>query len=341
MNQKNSSKELLKNYASKFSHIYVEKDVKYNKNTINILNKFKDSKVVYIDNYKDVFNRPRQNFNIQKKSQNIIIAKKRGQILYKGSNLCEDFNQKNFYYCSNILNCIYNCEYCYLKGLYQSSNIVIFVNIEDFFGEVRRVSLNENVYLCISYDSDLLAFEDITHFVAKWINFARENPNVLIEIKTKSNNFKSVCNEDIPDNVIFAWTLSPNEVIYKYEKGAPSLEARLKSVKMAINKGIKLRISIEPIMKIDNFEYVYFNFVNTIFKYIKSDNLRDVNLGVFRMSEEHIKNIRKMDKYCSIFGYNLIKQKQMRTYEDSEYMVKYVCNQVEKYVDSSKIYVYR
>jgi len=30
------------------------------------------------------------------------------------------------------LNCVYDCEYCYLQGMYPSANIVVFVNFEDF-----------------------------------------------------------------------------------------------------------------------------------------------------------------------------------------------------------------
>mgnify|MGYP006970641936 FL=1 len=30
-----------------------------------------------------------------------------------------------------MMNCIYDCSYCYLKGMYPSGHMVLFVNIED------------------------------------------------------------------------------------------------------------------------------------------------------------------------------------------------------------------
>ena len=35
-----------------------------------------------------------------------------------------------------MFNCIYDCDYCYLQGMYPSANIVVFVNHEDFFDAV-------------------------------------------------------------------------------------------------------------------------------------------------------------------------------------------------------------
>ena len=50
---------------------------------------------------------------------------------YEGAPVCQDFGNTNFYYCSTMMNCIYDCSYCYLKGMYPSGHMVLFVNIED------------------------------------------------------------------------------------------------------------------------------------------------------------------------------------------------------------------
>ena len=54
------------------------------------------------------------------------------------------------------MNCIFDCEYCYLKGMYPSANIVVFVNLEDIFAEVAQKLENHSLYLCVSHDTDLL-----------------------------------------------------------------------------------------------------------------------------------------------------------------------------------------
>ena len=35
------------------------------------------------------------------------------------------------------MNCPFDCEYCYLKGMYQTPYTVVFVNFEDYAEEVR------------------------------------------------------------------------------------------------------------------------------------------------------------------------------------------------------------
>lgn len=338
MKARENSKNLSTSFMNSFSHIYVEKEVINHHITLEILSKFPKSKVVEIKNYKDVFNRPRQNFIIQKMSPKLILAKKTGNYLYEGSPICEDFGESLFYYSSNILNCIYNCEYCYLRGLYSSSNVVIFVNIEDFFKEIVKTAKEKRAYICISYDSDILAFENITGFVRKWIEFANKNKNLLIEIRTKSANFKSIKDLEIPANIIFAWTLSPQEIIDNFEHKTPSLTARLNDMKLAILKGLKVRISLEPIIKIKGFESIYGEFIDKVFTEIPAEAVRDVNIGVFRMSEDHIKRIRRLDKYSKIFGYDFKKENGVISYFDEDYLRSFVYNRLINYIDKKKIY---
>ena len=49
--------------------IYIENEIKEHPRTIAITKKFKDSKVIYINNYSEVFNKKNQSFNLQKKTQ--------------------------------------------------------------------------------------------------------------------------------------------------------------------------------------------------------------------------------------------------------------------------------
>lgn len=103
--------------------------------------------------------------HLQHGSKALIIARKDGQLLYEGAEVCQSFGNEYFYYTSCVMNCIYDCEYCYLKGMYPSGNLVIFINIEDIFAELETLLAKHPVYLCVSYDTDLLALENIAGFV--------------------------------------------------------------------------------------------------------------------------------------------------------------------------------
>ncbi|MCX7902890.1 MAG: radical SAM protein [Caloramator sp.] len=325
-------------YLNSFSHVYIEGDVLEHGKSKEILNKIRNGQIILIDNYKDVFNRPKQDFLMQKKSQKLILARKRDEFLYKGSELCENFGYKNFYYASNILNCIYDCEYCYLRGLYNSSNVVIFVNIEDFLSAIDEETKDKQIYVALSYDSDILAFEGLTGFCKDYIEYAKKNKNVIFEIRTKSSNFNFIAHLDIPDNIILAWTILPDEVIKFYENKTPSLDLRLKDIKIAQEKGLGVRLSIEPIIKVKEFEKIYSNFIKKVFTKLDKNLIRDINVGAFRMSKEHIKRIRKLNPYSKVFLYQFVNKKEYVSYDDEDYLREFIISELKKYIEEEKIY---
>ncbi|RKD29546.1 SPL family radical SAM protein [Thermohalobacter berrensis] len=326
---------------SKFSHIYIERDAKNHPNTRKIISKFKDATCIEIDHYKEVFCRGNQSIILQKESPKLILATKKDNFIYKGSEMCEDFGNLHFYYTSTIMNCFYNCEYCYLQGMYPSANIVIFVNIEDIFRKVEELLKSHSIYLCISYETDLLAFEGITSFVSKWIDFARKNDNLKIELRTKSGNFKAIENIKPLDNFILAWTLSHDEIIKKYEIGTPSLETRLKSINNAIKKGWKIRICFDPILYIKDWKKYYGNCIEETFKSIKLKNIYDVSIGVFRISKDYLKRVQKIRPHSKILAYPFECQSGICSYPKryTKEMIEYVYNEVSKYIPEEKIYV--
>lgn len=235
-------KSLDENYYNPFFfHIYVEEEIAEHPRVKQILARFMKAEIVYIRHYKDVFCRRRQDYEEQHHAQNLILAKKTGSLIYQGAPVCQNFGNTYFYYTSCMMNCIYDCEYCYLKGMYPSANIVIFVNIEDIFEELHRMLSEHPVYLCVSYDTDLLAFETMTGYVREWEHFVlgenkRSTYPLKIEIRTKSANVKLFDNL-IPDkNIIYAFTLSPQQITKQYEHNTPSLLQRVRCVADAVKK---------------------------------------------------------------------------------------------------------
>lgn len=322
-----------------FSHIYIEKDAIDYPVTKEILRRFKNSSIIYINHYKDVFNRSRQNFMLQKRSQNLILAVKQSLFLYEGPDICQNFGHKNFYYASTILNCIYDCHYCYLQGLYPSANIVVFVNIDDFFMEVDKFLYKEPIYLCVSYDTDLMALEGIIPYTSKWIRFAKARPKLLMEVRTKSANYKTIGDMEPLENVILAWTLSPKEIIECYEARTPALDVRLKAAKMAMDQGWNVRISIEPIINIKGWREIYRTFIEYIFAYLPSNAIYDINLGPFRMNREYFKTIYKFRADTDVFCLPMECKGDVVCCSNQNNMVQYMYEIISKYYPQDKIYI--
>lgn len=281
-----------------FSHIYVEEGAKDFPMANDILKRLPNAKVISVQDYKSVFNRSGQDFQMQKKSMKLILAVKKDGFLYKATDVVQDAGFQNFYYTTPMLNCLYNCRYCFLQGMYPSANLVVFVNDSDFFEAARRevdtrAVKNEPLLLSISYSTDLLAFENIVPWTRKWIDFCKTNPDLMLEIRTKSALFSAIRNVEPLDDIILAWTLSPDIVANAYEWDAPPLARRIKAVKQAIEKGWKVRLCLDPVIPIPDWEKVYAEFIQMISREISSEGIRDITVGTFRMGRDFFKRARK------------------------------------------------
>ncbi|WP_462422361.1 spore photoproduct lyase family protein [Fusobacterium pseudoperiodonticum] len=326
---------------NRFSHIYVEKKILDNKNTLEILSKFRDAKIIKIDNYKEVFSSNNQDFHLQKLGQNLILASNKPNMIYEGAVVCEDFENDNFYYTSSIINCVYDCEYCYLQGVYSSGNIVIFVDIEKVFEEVEELyNKLKSLYLCVSYDTDLLAIENICSFSEKWYHFIKDKKDLKIELRTKSANIDKFLNLDVLDNFIIAFTLSPEKIALKNEKYTASFKNRVKAIKELQNKGWKVRICIDPLIYTDDFEKNYSEMIEYLFGEIDKNKVIDVSIGVFRTSKEYLKKMRNQNKKSEILYYPFECTDGVYTYSDKlkSYMIDFIKEKFLKYINIERIY---
>ncbi|WP_345976488.1 spore photoproduct lyase family protein [Sulfurimonas sp. HSL3-7] len=284
---------LLHSPCELFSHLYVERAVIDHPQTKRIMARFPRSHIIEIDHYKDVFNRPNQDFRIQSRSKNLILARREAPYLYEGSYYSDGFEFENFFYTPTLLGCLYDCDYCYLQGMYNSANNVLFVNIEAYF-EAVKPHLDKPTLVAISYDTDTLATESLSGHSAAWIVFAGREPNLNLEIRTKSANFKPLRSLEPSAQIVLAWTLSPQVIIDRYEHKTPSLRQRLKAIAEALQAGWQVRLCIDPVIYNDDFEALYLPFVDEIFATLDAEKIHQLTLGSFRMSSTYLKRIKKM-----------------------------------------------
>lgn len=302
-----------------FSHIYIEAAAHEYPRTAEIKARFPAARCITIDSYKDMFNRPRQNWQAQKISQKLILAVKKEGLLYPGTDIAPDFGHPFFYYNTMLLNCVYDCSYCYLQGLYSSANLVAFVNEADFFQAAEEaLQTHGSMYLCISYDTDLLGFETLFGLNARWIEFARTHPEILIESRTKSANIGSIAALHPASNFILAWTLSPDSIRETFEPRTPSLAKRLAAVRQALDLGWPVRICIDPMLLVPDWENVYSDLFLQIAAQLPVEKIQDFSIGTFRMNTAFLKNIRKQERPSSILYHPFSVTAGVASYESSQ-----------------------
>ncbi len=286
-----------------FRHIYVEREVLSHPVTCRLTERFKNASVIPIDHYKDVFNRSRQHLAAQETEPSLILAANHGTLFYPGAPVCQSFREEHFMYTSCIMNCMYDCDYCYLQGMYPSGNMVVFVNLEDYFTELDRLLAQHQVYLCCSYDSDLTALSGLLPHAEAFCRYALTHPTLRLELRTKSAALPFIKNLPAAKNIVMAFTLSPQEVIARYEHYTPSLKARLATAKEAANQGFSLRLCFDPILDVPNAEELYSALTDEVFRVLCSEDITDISLGVFRLSKDYLKQLKKAKPGCAVSHY--------------------------------------
>jgi spore photoproduct lyase len=322
----------------RFTHIYVEERALEYPLAQSLLEKLPDADVIKIRHYKDVFDRKRQNAVLQRDHRALIIAVRDGNRVFEGAPVCQSFGNQNFYYASSMMNCPFDCEYCYLKGMYPSSNIVVFVNLEDYCTDIEEKLKEGPVYVCASYDTDLIAMNSLTGHADFWKDMARDHPDLLVELRTKAA-------PDITDNisnVIYAFTLSPSEVVSRYERMTAPVSARIRAAAKALDNGAKVRLCFDPVIKINDYESAYRKLIDETAAAIDLNMLTDVSVGTFRISADYLNKMRKAYPDSEVAWYPYVIKEGVAQYETAtdRAMQEYVCGLLEKHIGREKIFTW-
>jgi len=175
-----------------------------------IIARYPQARIVEIERYGDVFNAKHQNFKHQKNSPALILARKEGNRVLPTPPGYHIGGIHNYYF-SHMLNCVYDCRYCFLQGMYQSANYVVFINVEEFFDDISSIDNEhaEPVWFFSGYDCDSLALDPITGFVDDCLTFFRSQTKAHLELRTKSTQIRPLLKHAaIPIHCSIAMTLS-------------------------------------------------------------------------------------------------------------------------------------
>ncbi len=318
--------------------IYIEEEVRNNLRTQLICKKFKDPEIIYIKKYAEIFNKKNQNFSLQKRNPAIILAKKNNKLLLKTPENYGVGNNINYYF-SYMYNCLFDCKYCFLQGLYSSANYVIFVNYEDYINEIKTIikkNINKKITFFSGYDCDSLGFEPISNFMSYALNNFTDNPNFELEIRTKSTYLKPFLRE-VKNNIIIAYSFTPKRFSKSYEKGVPGFEKRIKTLKKLCDLDWKIGFRFDPVIIYEGWKEDYSKMFEILFSNIKRNSIHSVSVGNLRFPKSMYKKIIKNNSEEKIF-FNLIKKNKLYEANNNNIVNKFCLDKLKDYIDKNKIY---
>jgi len=277
--------------------LYVEKQILYHKITKNILQNFPNAQILPIDHYKNIFDFPL----IWKTQKTYIIASVRNAILpapvWYG-------HAGKGYFLKNSLNCIYDCQYCYLKGAFKNDIPVFFVNYEDMKTQINQTlkkhDINETVRFYSSDYSDNLATNQFTQFCEYFIPFFDTLPNVKMEIRTKSINIAPLLQLTPSKNTEIAFSLNPAEIIQKYELRTPKLDMRLSAINTLLDAGWQVGIRFIPLLEVENYREIYTQFLEKVTREVEFSRISSVFIGGLLYTKKDYSKMLQKSPYLDI-----------------------------------------
>jgi spore photoproduct lyase len=276
-----------------FDTLYIEQQVTGHARTRDICARFPNATRVECDRYGEVFNPKSQNFRLQKRRPALILAHKHhGRVLEtpQGYGLGGHRN----YYFSHMLNCLYDCRYCFLQGMYRSAHYVLFVNYEDYETDMDTLLAqadNEACWFFSGYDCDSLALEPVSAFMQHFLPFFSERPLARIELRTKSTQIRSLLKMEALPNAVIAFSFTPQEIYRSLEHKVPTLERRLQAMLQLQQAGWQLGLRFDPLIYQHGYQAQYRRLFQQLFSHLNSEQLHSVSLGTFRLPRSYFRNI--------------------------------------------------
>ena len=279
-----------------FSTIYIESEIAEHPRTRAICARFPQANQVCCERYGEVFNPKSQDFRLQKQKPALILANKHDHRVLQtpaGYGIGGDRN----YYFSHMLNCLYDCRYCFLQGMYRSAHYVLFVNYEDFYSDIDMTLENANGEPCwffSGYDCDSLALEPVTAFAEQFLPFFASRPQALIELRTKSTQVRSLLNQEPLPNAVVAFSFTPEEIYKSLEHKVPDIERRIDSMRLLQQAGWSLGLRFDPLIYQPGYREQYRKLFQQVFSQLDTTRLHSVSLGTFRLPRSYFRNILQL-----------------------------------------------
>ncbi len=316
--------------------IYIEREIADHPRVRQISENFSDAVTIICERYGEVFNPKAQNFRLQKQRPALILARKHSGMVLKTPEGYGLGGSQNYYF-SHMLNCIYDCRYCFLQGMYRSAHYVLFVNYEDFeTAIVSKISEanGEIIWFFSGYDCDSLALEPITGFVEHVLPLFERYPNAFIELRTKSTQVRSLLRTEPLPNCVVAFSFTPKEISAALEHGVPSVGKRIDAMVRLQRQGWRLGLRFDPMIYHEHYQAHYRRLFVDLFQRLDTESLHSVTLGTFRLPVPYHRNILRLYPDEPLFATTLEPSNGMVSYKEPirDEMIAFCEEELQRYV---------
>lgn len=213
--------------------------------------------------------------------------------------------------CCNLLtldavqSCGFDCSYCAIQSFYNQDKIGYD---EEFTQKLKNLKLdpNETYHIGTGQSSDSLMWGDKFGTLSALFEFARQNPNVILEFKTKSDNIKFLLENDVPRNIIVTWSLNPQIIIDYEEHLTASLDSRIKAATQLAKKGVLVGFHFHPIVVFEGYLEEYGKIYSKLIELFDPKEVALVSFGTLTFIKPVLKKLRSRGEKSKILQMPLL-----------------------------------
>lgn len=224
--------------------------------------------------------------------------------------------------CCNLMtldaveSCGFDCSYCSIQSFYNEDRVVFDRN---FAEKLSRIVLdpNQTYHIGTGQSSDSLMWGNKFGVLDAVMGFARRNPNVILELKTKSRNIKYLLEHDIPANVVCTWSLNTPAVINAEEHLTASLDDRLRAARDVADRGIVVGFHFHPMIQYRGWEREYGKICATLTGTFSSDEVAMVSIGTLTFIKPVISRLRQRGLHSKVLQIPMVDADGKQSYPDA------------------------
>ncbi|MCK5734821.1 MAG: DNA repair photolyase, partial [Spirochaetaceae bacterium] len=200
--------------------------------------------------------------------------------------------------CCNLLTldavegCGYDCSYCSIRYFYDDDSIGID---EGFIEKLHNIEIDpgRSYHIGTGQSSDSLMWGNKAGILDALLDFAASNPNVILELKTKSDNISHLISRDVPVNVLTTWSLNPQAIIDNEEHFTASLQQRLDAAEQVALKGNLIGFHFHPMVYYQDWERDYGALFSQLQERFQPADVALVSLGTLTFIKPVLKKMRE------------------------------------------------
>ncbi len=278
-----------------FKRIFVERHLRDSERVKEITARFRSIPVSYIDNIDNVFERVRKPYLLKRRDLALFLGVKRGKRI-RESPAFYGVSEGPHYLLMHAYNCIHECAYCYLQGYFNSPDIVLFLNFEDFASEIEAATnttpIGQKTWFHAGEYSDSLALSHLSGALPFFFERFDRLPRARLELRTKSANFKPLLALDPKPNIVTSFTLTPQPWVDRYEYNTPPLQSRIHALDALSRRGHPIAVHFDPIIYHEDVEQAYRALLEQLFNTVSPKQLEYLSLGVVRFTKQVFSQIK-------------------------------------------------